>query len=90
MSRKIYTINFPVGRPAPNHVEKFQCAGTVNRFYALPDGTCFLMGDDEEKVYQKIDNNNIAQLIPSDADGYIKIDANKLGNPWCEPLRKYD
>lgn len=84
MKSRIYTIHFPY-KAEP---EKLRCVGTVNRFYSLKPGTCFLMGDDEETVYEKLDNQNVVQILPWSHDGYIEMDTNHKGNPWCEPLEQ--
>ena len=80
MSRRKYPILFPaVG------VTHFQCVGTVTRFRLLPPGTLFLMGEDEDIVYQKSGALEIALRYPA-SDARLCCSAELNDDPWCEPM----
>lgn len=76
MKPRVYSIRFP-----DQPLDRFVCDRTVVRFRALPIGAFFLIGADEDTVYQKVGALLRMTVLPWCGDESPMND-----NPWCEPL----
>ena len=80
MKPRVYPIlHFATG------VVSYTCDRTVRRFRSLAKGTLFIIGHDEDVVYEKSGPLEITCRYPG-SDPRLGQSAEMNDNPWVEPL----